>query len=301
MPCFHPLKGWRNRDNPRAITFKLQDGYVDRPMTVPCGQCIGCRVDKKRQWATRLVHEASLYKDNCFITLTYSDDNLPTNGSLNKKHFQDFMKRLRKANTNKIRYYHCGEYGEKYFRPHYHAILFNHDFSDKQKLEYKGNLFTSQLLTNAWHDKGFATIGDVTLESAAYVAGYVQKKVTGKNQNNYYRRFDHLDEQTGELVGEFQLQPEYSTMSRRPGIASDWFDKYHTDIYKDFVTIQGKKQKIPKYYDNKLYELNPELSEAIKSQRLENAKFLAHDNTPERLAVKKQILKDRMSQFKRKL
>jgi len=320
MPCFHPLKGWQKENG--GISFQRLTPYQDiKPnMTVPCGQCIGCRIDKKRQWATRLVHEASLHEDNCFITLTYNDKYLPTSGSLNKKHFQNFMKRLRKANptkTNKtknaIRYYHCGEYGEKNFRPHYHAILFNHDFPDKQKLDYKGNLSISEKLDQAWSlDKnnpetnlGYATVGEVTLESAAYVAGYVQKKVTGKNAKEYYERMfteDIYDENNNiqHVVGELHnLQPEYSTMSRHPGIASEWFDKCHSDIYKDFVTIQGKKQKIPKYYDVKLHQLNPVLSAAIKEKRQENMQLMASEFTPERLAVKKQVLKARMAFFKK--
>jgi hypothetical protein len=267
---------------------------------------MGCRIDKKRQWATRIVHEASLHDQNSFITLTYDEEHIPKNGTLVKEHFQTFIKALRDYNApKKIRYFHCGEYGEQSFRPHYHAILFNHDFPDKIKLDYKDNLYISEQLSKHWLNKGFVTSGDVTLESAAYVAGYVQKKVNGRQQEQHYRRYGDMDRETGELIDPYQLLPEYATMSRRPGIASDWHAQYHEDTLKDFITIQGKKQKIPKYYDRKLEEMhkehNPEIIQAIKDKRKEKALEQAHNFTPERLAVMQACMKDRMSKFKRKL
>lgn len=101
MPCYHPIQGWKsrfpNQKGKRPIVFK-QNSYadLDSPVTLACGRCIGCRLEYSRQWAVRCVHEASLYDDNCFITLTYDNENLPEGGTLVKKHFQDFMKRLRK-------------------------------------------------------------------------------------------------------------------------------------------------------------------------------------------------------------
>ena len=137
MPCYNPLKGYRSRtlnaSGKRSIVFNLREGYVDQPIEVPCGQCIGCRLERSRQWAVRCVHEASLYKNNCFVTLTYSDDKLPSDGSLHFDHFQKFMKRLRRFyDDSRIRFFHCGEYGEQYSRPHYHCCLFNFDFVDKK-------------------------------------------------------------------------------------------------------------------------------------------------------------------------
>jgi hypothetical protein len=301
MPCYHPITGYPRHGG--GITWNPREALIlQNSMTVPCGQCMGCRIDKKRQWATRIVHEASLYKQNSFITLTYDEQHIPPTGTLVKEHFQKFIKALRDYNPQKtIRYFHCGEYGEQSFRPHYHAILFNHDFPDKVKLDYKHNLYTSEQLSKHWLDKGYVTTGDVTLESAAYVAGYVQKKVNGRQQEQHYRRYKDLDRSTGELIEPYQLEPEYATMSRRPGIAADWFKKYHKDTYKDFITINGKKQKIPKYYDTKLYEMHPELSDAIKAKRKQLALSRADDFTPERLATMEACMKDRMSKFKRKL
>ena len=93
MPCYHPISGYRsrhlNKSGKRSIVFDKKNGYIDMPITVKCGQCIGCRLEYSRQWAIRCLHEAQLHEDNCFITLTYDDENLPHNGSLTKPHFQD--------------------------------------------------------------------------------------------------------------------------------------------------------------------------------------------------------------------
>ena len=280
------MQGYRSRADGKTIVFNPTYGWIDRPLTIPCGQCVGCRLERSRQWAVRCVHEASLHEDNCFITLTYNNESLPEDGSLNKKHFQDFMKRLRKKYKNKkIRYYHCGEYGDKNFRPHYHAIIFGLEFDD-QKLFTVNNgekLYTSEKLEKLW-PFGFSTIGTVTFESAAYVARYVMKKVNGKNAKNHYER---VDSNTGEI---YILVPEYNTMSRRPGIAAGWFDKYKDDVYpSDNIHLREKTFRPPKFYDKMYEHLMPNEMEKIKMQRMKNMQKHAKDNTAERLAVKEQV------------
>ena len=280
------MQGYRSRADGKTIVFNPTHGWVDRPLTIPCGQCVGCRLERSRQWAVRCVHEASLHEDNCFITLTYNNESLPEDGSLNKKHFQDFMKRLRKKYKNKkIRYYHCGEYGDKNFRPHYHAIIFGLEFDD-QKLFTVNNgekLYTSEKLEKLW-PFGFSTIGTVTFESAAYVARYVMKKVNGKNAKDHYER---IDPDTGEI---YNLVPEYNTMSRRPGIASGWFDKYKDDVYpSDNIHLRDKTFRPPKFYDKMYEHLMPNEMEKIKKQRMINMQKHATDNTADRLAVKEQV------------
>ena len=280
------MQGYRSRADGKTIVFNPTHGWVDRPLTIPCGQCVGCRLERSRQWAVRCVHEASLHEDNCFITLTYNNESLPEDGSLNKKHFQDFMKRLRKKYKNKkIRYYHCGEYGDKNFRPHYHAIIFGLEFDD-QKLFTVNNgekLYTSEKLEKLW-PFGFSTIGTVTFESAAYVARYVMKKVNGKNAKNHYER---VDSNTGEI---YSLVPEYNTMSRRPGIAAGWFDKYKDDVYpSDNIHLREKTFRPPKFYDKMYEHLMPNEMEKIKMQRMNNMQKHVKDNTAERLAVKEQV------------
>ena len=295
MPCFSPIKGYRakhvNASGKRSIVFSKNDGFSDLPVEINCGQCVGCRLEKSRQWAIRCLHEASLYDENCFITLTYNDEKLPSDNSLNKGHFQLFMKRLReKFKGRKIRYYHCGEYGDKTDRPHYHAIIFNLDFQDKELYSSREGvqLYTSETLEKVWQN-GFATIGDVTFESAAYVARYVMKKVTGERAEEHYKS---LNPYTGEII---EIEPEYTTMSRRPGIGQPWLEKYETDVYpEDFVVVNGKKMKPPKYYDNLMERKSVKEFETIKNKRKKRASKHKEDQTPERLAVREKVAKARI-------
>ena len=135
MVCYHPITAWRSLEGRGAngkwpLVFNKRDGYCDLEVQVPCGQCVGCRLERSRQWAIRCVHEASLHSRNCFITLTYDDAHLP-GISLVPRDYVLFMKRLRKMFGAGIRFFHCGEYGSINFRPHHHAIIFNFDFEDK--------------------------------------------------------------------------------------------------------------------------------------------------------------------------
>ncbi len=282
MPCFHPNHA--GKDSRGKITFndRLIVGFS---FDLPCGQCRGCRLERSRQWALRCVHEASLFEENCFVTLTYSDKWLPSDGSLNKKHFQDFMKRLRSRFVGRrIRYFHAGEYGSKNRRPHYHACLFNLDFEDK-KLFTRDNgvsLYTSRILHDAW-GRGYCSVGSLTFESAAYCARYIMKKRLGDSVANdmHYLGCDVV---TGDLV---ELEPEYATMSRRPGLAADWFDKFPGDVFPgDDVVLRGRRMRPPRFYDCLLKISDPVELERIKVLRKRHAAKYAADCTPERLAVR---------------
>lgn len=303
MPCYHSIKGYRakgkNESGKRSIAFNLRDGYHDMPVAVPCGQCIGCRLERSRQWAIRCVHEASLYKSNCFITLTYSDENLPKDNTLVLKHFQDFMKRLRKhVSPEKVRFFHCGEYGEKYKRPHYHACIFNYDFADKQLYSKRGDnhLYISDTLAKLW-PYGFSTIGEVNFETAAYVARYITKKITGDLAVHHYNDIDY---DTGEVLAE--RLPEYTTMSRRPGIGKGWYDMYKGEVFPDdFIVIRGRKVRVPKFYDYSFELDDPEQFKTIKHRRKTNAEKNPDNKNPFRLEVKETIKKIRMEECKRSL
>lgn len=254
---------------------------------IPCGQCIGCRLDRSAAWALRCVHESQQHSENCFVTLTYNDDNLPPDGQLNKKHFQDFMKRLRKKmQPNKIRYFHCGEYGTDFKRPHYHACLFGVDFADKELLGEKDGikLYYSYSLEKLWQN-GYVTLGEVTFESAQYTARYILKKSLGYSATVRDPKTDLLPSETiqpytGEIIPFLQ---EYTTMSLRPGIGADWFSKYKTDVYPfNFVIHSGIKMKPPRYYQN-LYEIdNAPMLKVVKKKSRQAAQRHAADNTPER-------------------
>lgn len=293
MSCYSPLQAYRTRDESTSpptysVTFLPTHPLAIQPLSLPCGRCVGCRLEYSRQWALRCVHEAQLHTDNCFITLTFDNEHLHQNVTLVKKDFQDFMKRLRdRIYPQKVRYFHCGEYGEKYSRPHHHALLFGYDFPDKEHIKtVRGNrYFTSRLLSDLW-PFGFNVIGDATIEAAAYVARYVVKKIRGSQKDEYY---------SGRV-------PEYVSMSRRPGIGLPWIKKYHSDVYpSDFIIHENKRLRPSRYYD-KFYEKTfPSEFEKIKMEREESAHqfSISSESSLERLHAKHQIQMLRLRKLKR--
>ncbi len=302
MPCFHPVistKSFKPKSNGKhIIKFGVWDPEFGERMELPCYNCNGCRLQRSQQWAARCYHESKLHDDNAFITLTYDNEHLPYGGTLVLKHFQDFMKRLRSKHPDiKIVFYHCGEYGDNFGRPHYHACLFGFDFKDKELFQQKDsvNLYISEELTKLW-GKGFCTTGDVTLESAGYVARYIMKKVNGDLADDHY---ETLVPETGEII---QRNPEYTTMSLKPAVGKLWFKKYLTDVFpSDEIIIKGKKLKPPKYYDGQYELINPEHLKQIKLDRQTKAALRADDNTPKRLAVKEKISNIKLKKLKRQL
>ena len=306
MACYHPLTAYlsghqtnnKTGKSFRRVSFKETDEH-DRQVSLPCGQCIGCRLERSRQWAMRCMHEAQLHENNCFITLTYNDENYPNNGSLIKSDFQKFLKKFRKAIAPaKIRYYMAGEYGTNFGRPHFHACIFGYDFHDKklhQRTSSGSLIYRSQELEKLW-THGYSSIGDVTFESAAYVARYIMQKQTGKVDSNHYT---FCDLQTGELV---KLLPEYNNMSLKPGIGSEWYKKYKNDVYPhDYVELRGKKLKPPKYYDKLYAKENPYEYDQILYTREKQAKLRPEEHSYERLLVKETVQKAKLQQLKRKL
>ena len=293
MPCYHPLKAIASgktengKTNYRFITetwllnYKVKYGHdfaPDKIQKIPCGQCIGCRLEHSRQWANRCMLELQYHDSSYFVTLTYDDEHVPRSFypdpatgeanislTLSKRDFQLFMKRLRKKfSDDHIRFFMSGEYGSSTFRPHYHAIIFGLHLSDLTvyKRSTQGfTYFNSESLQSCWSDKdgrplGFAVVAPVTWETCAYTARYVMKKLRGE-EAEFYRKFN--------------IQPEFSLMSRRPGIARQYFDE-HPDIYdSDFINVStdkgGRKFKPPRYYD-RLFDLeNPEKMQEIKDIR----------------------------------
>ena len=304
MSCFYPLKGYKVGVNPsgkpayKIASYKsigvrkdsndnwtpiFDDIWSDKysniirdSIDIPCGHCVGCFLDRSRQWADRCMLEASYHKCNCFITLTYDDFHLPKVNQLIdddavvtdslihplvKRDFQLFMKRLRSHfSDTKIRFFACGEYGSKTFRPHYHAILFGIDFSDDRVL-YKENfrgerLYNSPSLDKIWN-KGYCVIAPVTWQTCAYVSRYCLKK----RENNLVDFYDR-----------FNVPPEFTIMSRKPGIARDYYEDNKDSIYRTeeiyISDLNGsKKCRPPKYFD-KLYDVDyPSDYERIKLNR----------------------------------
>lgn len=295
MACFSPLHGFRSPGG--QIKFCRSEAYSDKPLTVSCGQCLGCRLERSRQWAVRCMHEAQMSSTSSYLTLTYSDENMPEDKSLNVKHFQDFMRRLRHHYPQHLRYFHCGEY-DATWRPHYHALLYNEDFRSDRK-HFKNNkqgdpLYKSETLTDLW-EHGFATIGNLTMESAAYVARYAMKKITGEKAAAHYER---LNLKTGEL---YQLKREYITMSLKPAIGQKWIEKFYRDVYPndEIMNKAGQKSRPPKAYDRYCDVRDPELMANIRSRRKHEGTKHDANNTYDRLAVRERTQSARIKYLTR--
>ncbi len=282
-------------------------------MEVACGQCLGCRLDRNLMWAMRIVHEASMHVNqhgNCFVTFTYRDKwdatekqykkghYVPDDYSLNYHHFRDFIKRLRSRFEQKIRYFHCGEYGDQTLRPHYHACLFNVTFDDMvvYKQEEGITTYSSEILTELW-PYGFCTVGELNFETAAYTAGYILSKITGLQADEAYLRSDEY----GVCLW---VKPPYITMSLKPGIGEKFYTLYAGDFFPSDecpVPGMGIRSKVPRFYEKLLKRENPELLDLVKAQRQVFIGKHAEDFIPERLHDKYQCQKAKQKRKMRPL
>ena len=273
MRCVYPLRAVRR---PVGMAILRKNTHpVTGEIPLPCGQCINCKLEKTRQWAVRIMHEAQMHDENYFVTFTY--ENNPR--TLQHEDVQKFFKRLRK--TQSFRYFMCGEYGDLQGRPHYHAILFGLHLNDlKLYKENKGNrLYESPWLSKTW-GLGHINVGRVTFESASYVASYCTKKITGDKATDHYER---CDPETGEL---YALKPEYARMSLKPAIASTWLAKFgNSDVFAhDHVIVNGRAQRPPRYYDKYLDTFDAEKLLIHKQNRKNKTQLINQkENTHQRL------------------
>lgn len=278
MPCYKPLLAFvygRTAAGKQAIKFLGKGSAppgVEKIISVPCGQCIGCRLDYSREWANRCLLEATYHESSYFVTLTYSNSTIPISyhcsnlstgeagefPSLSKRDVQLFLKRLRKDTGQQIRYYLSGEYGDKTYRPHYHAILFGLHLDDLQffkKSPLGFDYYLSPSLEKIW-GKGQILVTDVTWDTCAYTARYMMKKLKGEGAK-YYKKVN--------------IVPPFSLMSRKPGLGFQYFID-NPDIYKyDYINLKtdngGIKVYPPRYYD-RLYDIDyPEELEKLRAIR----------------------------------
>ncbi|UPW41011.1 replication initiator protein [Sigmofec virus UA08Rod_5764] len=263
---------------------------------IPCGKCLGCRMEYSRQWANRCLLEAEYHDSIYFVTLTYNDLHVrhsfypdPATGeaqaslTLCKRDSQLFLKRLRKSRPDdKIRFFMCGEYGPTTWRPHMHFILFGLHLDDLVCVGQRrgNNVYHSLLLERCWSEDlimtdlfgetcatplakddplrkiGFVEVMDFSWTAASYVARYILKKQKGPEAHFYQ---------------DFNLVPPFTLMSRKPGIGRQWYDD-HPDLYDyDYINIKtdtgGKKFRPPKYFNEIFDAQEPEESAAAKLQR----------------------------------
>lgn len=311
MPCYRPLVGYRRARTEKWSALEQRvvhqgGGWTARraeswqeymPLTVPCGKCIGCRIEYSRQWAVRCAHEAQLHEENSFWTLTYADHRLPADRSVHLRELQLFFKRLRKwCESNRegwinddgkrsyFRYFACGEYGDLTQRPHYHAIVFGVDMQDKQLLKLnkqKQPLYKSEEALNIWSDEdgpiGHVTLGAVSFQSAAYVARYIMKKQTGDQAEAHYNG----------------RRSEFVTASKKPGLGRKWIERYYGDVYPhDVFHLEGKPHRPPRFYDEVYRGIDPKGFADLKARRIREGR--ASEDHPSRLAVKEQVKEARL-------
>lgn len=266
IDCSPDLNDWTQ---PKKLSFHWSVSQFEiakrqgRLLKLPCRHCVGCRLDKSREWANRIVMEQVYYDESWFLTLTYDDEHLPpayptdpstgeilsVHGTLVKKDLQDFLKRLRFNSKQILRYYAAGEYGTSTFRPHYHILIFGLHLDDLKLLRdnFQGQpYYTSDFISKCW-PFGFHILGRVTWQSAAYVARYTMKKATHGFDKRYYEAA--------------AIEPEFQTMSLRPAIGRRYLDD-HPEIF-EYSTFNvstpygGRKMTLPEYFKKVYKEQHP--------------------------------------------
>lgn len=300
MSCFRPLAAYSYAEGGKRVVKLLGNSVAPTSggvIELPCGKCVGCRLERARAWSIRIGHEAQCWDSNLFVTFDYSPEHLRS-WSLYYPDFQGFMRRLRKKyggvsvsprGGRPLRFFVAGEYGEQYGRPHWHAILFNLHLPDEE--EYKNGTFRSTNLERLW-GMGNCVIGRVTPQSAAYVAGYTQSKAYGRPEA--YE--DLVDSGTGEVGSR---RPEFCVMSRDPGIGAFWYDRFSGDLFPHDSAVQdGKEFKVPRYYVERLKREFPLKGEEVAYGRYLRAKEVDPlESSEERRAVREEVAQARVSLF----
>lgn len=284
MSCFGPIPAYRPRrgSGDNRLVFDPRKSETGVKILIPCGRCTGCRLERSRQWAMRCMHEKQMHRASSFLTLTYSDANLPEGGSLSMDHYQQFMKRLRHKFGEGIRFCGCGEYGDTTRRAHYHILLLNADFGDRRFYKPSAGsglpLYTSQELEGLWKF-GQSLIGNVDFDSCAYVARYVMKKVIGD---------DTFDSSLYCFETGIVREAPFMTMSRRPGLGRSWYEKFGPHAYEwDSVVFKGVEVPPPRFYDS--LRVGPAINDNLKKKRRRKAALNRADQTLARLRVREVV------------
>lgn len=298
MKCTSPLSAYLAESG--GLVFHPMAKHGDaKEIKIPCRQCLSCRLNRSSEWQTRLTHEGKHHDRKIFLTLTYDDENLPQFGSLETRHLQLFIKRLRKAIAPiKIRYYACGEYGDTTRRAHYHAIIFGWEPTDG-RLHSVGSsgdpLYVSKLISRLW-TFGHHLYSPANEATFGYVARYSVKKQTGQTGKEVYK---HLDDDTGELT---QIKPPFAIMSLKPMIGADHLEKFKDDYLRLGSTIiNGTRKPLPMAYVRKLKKSHPDWHIDHIDRGADFAYQHKDDFTYQRLADADKVLKAKTSNLKRKL
>lgn len=338
MSCSHPLiafvRGVKDNGKKDLVFANDRLSYMKDPVSgrilfdrleIPCGQCLGCRLQYSRQWADRCMMELEDHESAYFITLTYSDEFInqanqigrtrryysdPETGeakvslSLCKDDLQRFFKRLR-YHQGPVRYYACGEYGDNSKRPHYHAIVYDLNIPDLRFYKFSGlkdRYYNSDFLQKVWTDNGVpcghVVIGKVTWETCAYTARYVMKKAKGI---------------TSDIYDVFNMEPEFVVMSRRPGIGKAYYDRHYEQFLnygETYISTDSGSVncKTPRYFKEKLdldfhdaYQEIRERSVRAAKDNLDSKLVLSDYSLEEMREVEEMTLERRSKALKREL
>lgn len=330
MSCYHPRKMYKTKND--QYVFDKPTGHSGQHIKIPCKLCVGCRLDYTATWATRMMHESSFYPENWFGTMTYNDENIPEDGGVNLRDVQLLHKKLRRQlEPDKMRFVVSSEYGSQTLRPHYHGAYFNARIAEKfgdlemhSKSKDGSPLYVSEKFSNIWGN-GFTLIGQLTRQSAAYVASYMLKDLDGDYVGANYSCFNPKTGEVSRPTNPTNLKPNqveqykekrfqeenriylpkpFITMSRKPGIGKDWYKKYmQTDVLNKGIDqlhlhdSKGNRLNVPSYYFEQLKIDDLELYEAIKDLKADYAmsKKFMEDNTKQRLETKEKV---KMAQIK---
>jgi len=303
VKCTRPLHGWRtknpNENGKYPIVFDHKHGQADDPIVAPCGKCLPCRLNCSTDRAIRSVHEASQHEQNSFHTYTYNDENLPKNKSIDPQEMRKFIQRYRYylGPDIPIKYSIIGEYGKQTWRAHYHGLIFGHQFDDLEEysVNHQGDIqYKSETLNKIW-GKGDCIVGELTKQSAGYVARHNISKIKGEAAAEHYKI---VDPETGEI---FPVLPEFHICTTQPGIGKIWYDKYKTDLIKGYITDgKGNKQPVSRYYEKLLQkEDDQSLWEHYQENKKAHSDPDSFENHGIRLRVKEEIAERRAKKLER--
>lgn len=291
MPCFHPKVGYRRKDGGFTENVRESDGGA--LLTVRCGGCLDCLGRRVSDYSVRVVHEAQFFEESSFSTLTYSDEHLPLGGSLCSRDLQLFFHRLRKAVLPKrVRFFCCGEYGGRLFRPHYHVVVFGHAFEAGDVVRRTGEGFLvrrSPELEKLW-PFGMSETGPLVRSSGDYVAKYIIKDLYGGLCEDDFLKW--TDPGTGEVL---VRERAFVRSSRRPGLGARWRDEFRSDWFDHgFVVVDGAKRPVPEYYVRGLNAVDRDDFEARAFLALQAEEELypgrrGYEQSPARLEVKEEL------------
>lgn len=277
MGCFWPIPAYRTSGGGIDLWRQRREGSIG--LRLPCGGCLGCREDYAKSWALRNFLEMRQHDRIAWTTLTYDEEHCPP--TLEKQHLSKYIRSVRKrlGPARPIRFFACGEYGEKNGRPHFHAVLYGLDER------------ASDLLQELWK-AGYAKTVNATPATIAYTAGYVAKKIGWKLE-----RGERVDYETGEI---YTWQPPFLQMSRRPGIGAS--ARAHVHSWRTYAVYNGTTMAVPRYLHEAWKAQATE--EEIAALTLEKSELAARrDSSPERRRAEEIIARKRqeMKAERRKL